>query len=217
FVVQVLANLITPEFVEPTLDSNHIFIMYADTTLRTKIYVKAPENTTMESFTALGIQHEQFKLSSLQQDPKRPRVKYAIMTWKPSAGETGPHIACVNARDDTGVDSADERCFILDVIGDVFNHTTKVFAGKPYFVDIPSPDQYVNCKIHSTCVVPLYVKSTTEVVDVRVTESYIDQYQLGPIQIVTHKGETVFQTDLSFEHSLHGKEHICFIAKNKNG
>ncbi|XP_053395978.1 uncharacterized protein LOC128556099 [Mercenaria mercenaria] len=89
--------------------------------------------------------------------------------------------------------------------------------GKPYFVDIPSPDQFVNCKIHSTCVVALYVKSTIKVVDVHVTESYIDRYQLGPIQIVIHKGETVYQTDLSFEHSLHGKEQICFVAKNKNG
>ncbi|XP_053389988.1 uncharacterized protein LOC123552583, partial [Mercenaria mercenaria] len=128
FVVQVLVNFITPDFVEPTHESNHIFIMYADTSLRTEIYAKAPENTTIDSFTAFGIQHETFKLSSIQQDPRRPQVKYAILTWKPSAGEIGRHIACANARDDTGVDSAEERCFILDVKGDVFNNTTKVFA-----------------------------------------------------------------------------------------
>ncbi|XP_053390445.1 uncharacterized protein LOC128553334, partial [Mercenaria mercenaria] len=102
FVVQVLANLITPDFVEPTHESNHIFIMYAGTSLRTEIYAKAPENTTIENFTAFGIQNEKIKLSSIQQDPKRPQVKYAIMTWKPSAVEIGQHIACVNVHDNTG-------------------------------------------------------------------------------------------------------------------
>ncbi|XP_053395975.1 uncharacterized protein LOC128556097 [Mercenaria mercenaria] len=217
FVVQVLANLITPDFVEPTHEGNHIFIMYADTSLRIEIYAEAAENTTIDSFTAFGIQHETFKLSSIQQDPRRPQVKYAIMTWKPSAGEIGRHIACANARDNTGVDSSEERCFVLDVKGDVFNHTTQAFVGKPYFVDIPSPDQFVDCKVHSTCVVALYVKSTIEVLDVHVTESYIDKYELGPIQVVPHKGETMYKTDLSFEHSLYGKEHICFMARNKNG
>ncbi|XP_053374815.1 uncharacterized protein LOC128547113 [Mercenaria mercenaria] len=217
FVVQVLANLITPEFVEPTLEGNHIFIMYADTTWRTEIYAEAPENTTLEAFSAFGIQREALKLSSLKQDTKRPQVKYAIMSWKPSLGEIGRHIACVSARDSTRVDSAEERCFILDVQVDAFNHTTKVTAGKPYFVDIPSPDQFVNCKIDATCVVAIYVKSTVEVVDIHVTESYIDKYKLGPIESVTHKGEPMYQTDLFFEHSLHGKENICFLAKDKNG
>ncbi|XP_053388664.1 uncharacterized protein LOC128551776 [Mercenaria mercenaria] len=134
--------------------------MYADTTWRTEIYAEAPENTTLEAFTAFGIQREALNVSSLKQDTKRPQVKYAVMSWKPSLGEIGRHIACVSASDSTGVDSAEERCFILDVQVDAFNHTTKVTAGKPYFVDIPSPDQFVNCKIDATCVVAIYVKST---------------------------------------------------------
>ncbi|XP_053395981.1 ribosome-binding protein 1-like [Mercenaria mercenaria] len=89
--------------------------------------------------------------------------------------------------------------------------------GKPYFVDIPSLDQTVDCKIYSTCVIALYVKSTIEVVDVHVTVSFLDNFEFGPVRSVTHKGETMYQADLSFEHFMHGKEKICFVAIDKNG
>jgi hypothetical protein len=45
FVVQILSNLTTPVFVDPTYDGKHNFIMYADTEWRTKIYAEATENT----------------------------------------------------------------------------------------------------------------------------------------------------------------------------
>ena len=45
FLVQIVENLTTPEFVDPTYDGNHVFIMYADTEWRTEIYAEATENT----------------------------------------------------------------------------------------------------------------------------------------------------------------------------
>jgi hypothetical protein len=53
--------------------------------------------------------------------------------------------------------------------------------------------------------------------EIHVTDSYIDKYEIGPIQSLTHKGQTVYKADLSFEHSMHGKERICFKAKDVNG
>jgi len=44
-VVNILENLVTPEFVAPTEDDNHEFLLYAQTTWTLKIYAKAAENT----------------------------------------------------------------------------------------------------------------------------------------------------------------------------
>ncbi|XP_060567440.1 uncharacterized protein LOC132726185, partial [Ruditapes philippinarum] len=216
FVVQILANLTTPVFVYPTYGGNHPFIMYADTEWRTKIYAEATENTTIEEFTTFGIEKENFTLSNAQQDPKRSQVKFTIMSWKPLVTDVGRHIACVSVTDSTGVDSDEQRCFVLDVQPDAFNHSSSYAENKPYFIDIPSPDQLVACKIHATCVVAIYIKSGVGVSEVHVTESFIEKYEIGPIKSVTHKGEVVYKADLSFEHSVHGQERICFQAKDVN-
>ena len=56
-----------------------------------------------------------------------------------------------------------------------------------------------------------------KVAEIHVTESFIDKYKIGPIQDNVHKNQTVYKADLSFEHSMHGKENICFKAKDVNG
>ncbi|KAL4237884.1 hypothetical protein ACF0H5_002594 [Mactra antiquata] len=108
FVVQVLENLTTPEFVDPTLEGNHEFIMYADTTWRTEIYALPSENTTIESFTAFGIKQENLTFSPLLDDPKRERVMHATMSWRPYEKDLGRHIACVQATDNTGYIDVDK-------------------------------------------------------------------------------------------------------------
>ncbi|XP_060582136.1 uncharacterized protein LOC132738608 isoform X2 [Ruditapes philippinarum] len=217
FVVQILDNLTTPVFVEPSYEGNHVFIMYSGTEWKTQIYAEATANTTIEEFTTFGLEEEKLILSNAQQDPKRSQVMFTIMSWKPTDTDVGRHIACVIVTDSTGVDSDEQRCFVLDVQPDVFNHSSSYSTNKPYFIDIPSPGQLVACKIHATCVVALYVKSGVDVSEIHVTDSYIDKYEIGPIQSLTHKGQAVYKADLSFEHSMHGKERICFKAKDVNG
>ncbi|XP_060606731.1 protein eyes shut homolog, partial [Ruditapes philippinarum] len=216
FVVQILANLTTPVFVDPTFEGNHVFIMYAGTEWRIQIYAQATENTTIADFIAFGIQGENFTTSKAQDDLKRLQVKFSTMSWKPSADDIGRHIACVSAIDNTDVDS-EQRCFVLDVQPDAFNHSSTVAVDKPYFIDIPSPIQFVDCKIHATCVVALYVKSGTNLSEIFVTDSFIDKFDVSLVQYITHKGEQVYKADLSFEHSMHGKKNICFKAKDVNG
>jgi hypothetical protein len=50
-----------------------------------------------------------------------------------------------------------------------------------------------------------------------VTESFIDKYQVGKIQIVTHNGQQVYHADLLFEPSASGDKKICLIAKDTAG
>ncbi|XP_045183537.2 uncharacterized protein LOC123541967 isoform X2 [Mercenaria mercenaria] len=216
FAVQVLANLTTPKFVDPTFEGKHVFIMYSGTTLRTEIYARSAANT-IDSLRVIGIQYETFNVSVLKQDVMRSDVKHATLSWKPSRSDSGSHIACVNAIDNTGVETSDQRCFILDVRGEGFKHTTKVTAGKPYFVDIPAPDQYISCKIQTTCFIALYIKSAIRVTKVEVTESFVDYHQLSPVELVIHEGEQMYQTDLSFGHAMNGKERICLIASDISG
>ncbi|KAL4218421.1 hypothetical protein ACF0H5_023156 [Mactra antiquata] len=217
-IVQVLENLTTPEFVDPTLEANHEFIMYADTTWRTEIYAFLPsENTTIDSFTAFGIKQENLTFTPLLDDPRRDRVMHATVSWRPYEKDIGHHIACIKATDNTGVESAEQRCFILHVQADAFNHTTAITSGMPYFVDIPSPEQFVNCKLKTTCVVPLYVKCNHTITDIHVNDSHIDEYNVGPIETVVRNGENFFKADLFFAHSTHGQVKLCLYAKDIDG
>ncbi|XP_060586701.1 protein jagged-2-like [Ruditapes philippinarum] len=86
--------------------------------------------------------------------------------------------------------------------------------GKPYFVDIPSPHQMVNCTIHTTCLLPIYIVSSVKVNDIQVTESFIDKYQISKIKNVTHKGQPVYQAELQFKSFVLGNKKICLIAKD---
>ncbi|XP_045183563.2 uncharacterized protein LOC123541998 [Mercenaria mercenaria] len=217
FIVQVLANLAAPEFVKPTLEGNHNFILYREATWRIGIYAKAVENTTIDSLTVIGRHGENLKMSALRQDTLRPQVKYTTVSWKPPNGDSTSHIACVRAADNTGVESTEQRCFILHVHDEVFNYTAKALKGKPYFADIPAPDHFVRCKVQTTCVLALYVNSSSNITRIQVTESYVESYEFSPIELVTHKGEQMYKMDLSFEHHVHGKNRICFMASDENG
>ncbi|XP_060601103.1 neurogenic locus notch homolog protein 2-like [Ruditapes philippinarum] len=217
FTVQVLQNLAVPEFVEPTLESGHTFIIYAGSAWSTEIYAKASANTTIDKFKAFGLQTETIILQNIQQDLKRPRISSTTMSWKPSNADKGDHVLCVSVSDNTGVESEEDRCFTINVRNDVFHYSSSNAQGLPYFVDIPSPGQMVNCPIHSTCLIALYVVSAMNLTDIRVTVSYLDMCSVGKIQTLTHKGQQVYKADIMFESSTFGDKKMCFVAKDVKG
>ncbi|KAL4237885.1 hypothetical protein ACF0H5_002595 [Mactra antiquata] len=69
----------------------------------------------------------------------------------------------------------------------------------------------------ATCVVPLYVKCNQTVTDIHIKDSYIDEFSVGPIEIVEHNGENLFKADLFFAHSMQGQEKLCLYAKDIDG
>ncbi|XP_060567435.1 neurogenic locus notch homolog protein 1-like [Ruditapes philippinarum] len=82
---------------------------------------------------------------------------------------------------------------------------------------MPSLSQFVDCMVGATCLIPVYVKSFVNLSEIYVTDSFIDKFDVSSVQYITHKGDQVYKADLSFEHSMHGKENICFKAKDING
>ncbi|XP_060567441.1 uncharacterized protein LOC132726186, partial [Ruditapes philippinarum] len=102
FTVQVLENLVTPEFVSPTKKVDHVFIVYVGTTWSTDIYAKAPQNTTIFRFIPTGRNGENVTLSSIREDTTRERVAYTTVSWLPTSNNKGQHIICVRVADYTG-------------------------------------------------------------------------------------------------------------------
>ncbi|XP_053374828.1 uncharacterized protein LOC123563934 isoform X3 [Mercenaria mercenaria] len=216
FVVQILENLVTPEFVSPTVEGDHIFIAYTGSVWSVDIYAQAPVNTTIYEFIPLGRNREPITVSTIKEEKTRDRVKYATMSWEPSLDDIGQHILCTRVVDSTGVDADELRCFVLEVKADTFNHSSTKHPGKPYFIDIPSVDQFVNCKIAATCLIPLFVKSAAQVKTIQVTESFTDETAIGKVEAVTYSGETVYKAILSFTHFMPGVEKICLSATDIN-
>ncbi|XP_060571796.1 uncharacterized protein LOC132729977 [Ruditapes philippinarum] len=160
FAVQVLDNLEQPFFVEPTFKNNHVFIVYAGSTWSADIYAEAPQNATIYAFKAFGMQQENVKLQNpIQQDLARPQIRFTTMSWNPTIADIGRHVVCVKVNDSNGIDSLEDRCFSLIVRPDVFNYSSSYTQNKPYFVDIPSPNQTIDCTLHATCTLVLYVIS----------------------------------------------------------
>ncbi|XP_060601104.1 uncharacterized protein LOC132754484 [Ruditapes philippinarum] len=218
FAVQVLDNLEQPFFVEPSFENNHVFIIYAGSTWSADIYAEAPQNATIYAFKAFGMQQENVKLQTpIQQDPARPQIRFTTMSWNPTVVDIGRHVVCIKVNDSNGIYSLEDRCFSLIVRPDVFNYSSSYTQNKPDFVDIPSPNQTIDCTLHATCTLVLNVKSAIKLKHILVTESYIDKYQVGEIQTGTYKGQQVYKAYLTLEPTMFGDKKICLIAKDANG
>ncbi|XP_052269932.1 uncharacterized protein LOC127871230 [Dreissena polymorpha] len=214
--INVLDHLVTPVFVSPTLEDNHVFVIYVGAMWATDVYAQAP-NTTIDEFTVTGRRQEGIHVSSLRNHNEIGHLVRSVqLSWIPD-NKYSEHIICVTAVDTYGVESGQQRCFIIDLRTQVFNYTLTPRQDKPYFLDVPSTEDLIKCPAEATCIIPIFVKSIRNVTFASIVESFMDYAAIGPIQRVLRNGEYVYQFDFSFRHSLYEKMHLCLEASDDTG
>ncbi|XP_052767039.1 uncharacterized protein LOC128207891 [Mya arenaria] len=216
FAVNVKDVLEVPVFIYPTPPAKHEFYLYIGVSLKILVFAKTSENTTINSFAVTGIDKETYEISPAQSDPDgREHVKFAEFKWTPSDSDIGFHLACITATDLTGVDSEERRCFVLNVKGERFNQSTHS-SNKPYFVHVPSTSEFVKCPTDTTCVIPIYVNSSSIVSQMHVRDAYVRTASIGLVSQVTFNGEVLYKADLSFQHPKNDEVQICLQAEDIN-
>ncbi|XP_052767866.1 uncharacterized protein LOC128208348 [Mya arenaria] len=215
-IVHVLAHLVTPEFIIPTPSANHRFILYVGSNWAAKVFAKSSENSTITEFMVSGRNLEHYQTSEVK-DTTNEHVKYIEISWTPEKSDVQSHIVCVTAIDENGVDSAEQRCFILEVIDKTFNHSSQIKSDRPYFIDAPSRDELVKCPVDATCVIPVFVVSKRNVTEIVIPESFMDESSIGDISYVLHNGQYVYKALLAFRHTMQGVVDICLQATDDLG
>ncbi|XP_052767041.1 uncharacterized protein LOC128207896 [Mya arenaria] len=214
--VFVKQTLNSPVFIDPTPTPNHRFVVYVGSVWKTTIYAKAIQPRRIQSIKPFGRTTEKmFNISQVQSTPD-PSVSYVEIYWSPSDQDAVDRITCISAFDDSGEESDEQRCFILEVQTKTFNTTAKSSYGKPYFVDLPASDDQFVCPVDTSCIIPIYIKSDRSIDRVRITEGKID-YVFGKIENITKAGEHLFQTSLTITSSLHGDDSLCLQAVTLDG
>ncbi|KAL3873707.1 hypothetical protein ACJMK2_036797, partial [Sinanodonta woodiana] len=117
FLVQFLDNISEPVFIFPTPEGNHKFNIYSGTTWKIDVYAEPISPALIDRFSCLGRQHEDVKIINFKSTSvlNHENVKMATMTWTPLHTDVGNHILCVGVEDSNGMDSSDQRCYLLDV------------------------------------------------------------------------------------------------------
>lgn len=214
FLLHIVDKLVQPEVVSPTETGGHQFVVYSGAEWRTDIYAQASKNTSITEFIPFGRNQEPVKVSELKEDTARPRVKYTTLSWTPSKQDAGQHIICVRVVDYTGTESEDVRCFIVDVRVYSFNHSWPSSRVKPYFIDTPTFDQSVSCDINTTCLLPVFIKSVSQIITIHVDEKFTNATVLEQPEIYSWNGENIYKATLSISPSTAGLKKVCIRAED---
>ncbi|KAL3873736.1 hypothetical protein ACJMK2_036825, partial [Sinanodonta woodiana] len=117
FIVQFLDNISEPTFIFPTPEGNYRFIIYSGATWKIDVYAEPISPALIDHFSCVGRQHEDVKIINVMSAfvPNHINVKMATITWTPHHNDVGKHIVCVGVEDSFGMDSSEQRCYLLDV------------------------------------------------------------------------------------------------------
>ncbi|KAL4237882.1 hypothetical protein ACF0H5_002592 [Mactra antiquata] len=101
FAVNVLEEIDGPVFVSPTPPSRHQFIVFAGAEWNVELFAKASINTTIHSIQPTVLKGEAITWSTPKQSEDY-LVSSVVVSWYPTNTDTGVHIICVHAEDNTG-------------------------------------------------------------------------------------------------------------------
>ncbi|KAL4238860.1 hypothetical protein ACF0H5_003567 [Mactra antiquata] len=193
FLVNILTDVKSPIIIEPSLENGHPFIVYAGATWIVRVYAQASSSRTIADFRVVSLDKENF-VKSIIKDGNKPGVKYVEITWQTTGSDVGRHLFCISAIDDEGHDS-DLLCYKLEVRANTFTYRSQ---GQATFIDVPSPNEGIECEADVTCLLPVYVRSSSKVKTITVGQSFAENSKFSSVRTVTYKNEETFKATLSF-------------------
>ncbi|XP_048244522.1 uncharacterized protein LOC125376752 [Haliotis rufescens] len=222
FMIQTLKVIEAPEFVDPTKSSQHVFYVYAGSTLEIPLYAK-PYDTSKSEISYLHVRSIPWRLFSvppLKYDTSRQSdgVKYAIVKWRPLKADVGTYLLGALVTDNLGNDGLDRNYKII--VKDIhFATPDAVSSTRPFFTLFPT-DIVIRCLQNSTCSFPIY--STTNrpggrIASMNYTTSTFKNTQISVPVKVNKDAQEMFETDVRITSDQDGGQRICFLAYDDQG
>ncbi|XP_046558104.1 uncharacterized protein LOC124267232 [Haliotis rubra] len=222
FMIQTLETIEAPEFVDPTKSSQHVFYVYAGSTLIIPLYAKPYDSSKSEIsfFNLRSIPRRSFPIPPLEYDVGRKSdgIKYAVVKWRPERKDVGTYVFSALVTDNLGIDGLDRNYNII--VRDInFTAPDVGTVTRPFFTLFPS-DIVIRCLQNSTCSFPIY--STTKraggrIASVKYTTSTFKNTLISMPVKVTKNTQDMFETDVTITSDQVGGQKICFEAYDDQG
>ncbi|XP_067682589.1 uncharacterized protein [Haliotis asinina] len=217
FMIQTLKVIEAPEFVAPTKSSQHVFYVYAGSTLEIPLYAK-PYNSAsskVDFFHVRSIPSRTFVIPPLKSDMNRTSddVKYTIVQWRTEKSDVGTYVLGALVTDDKGNDGHDRNYIVL--VKDINCTTPVVVPGnQPYFTSFPDGEG-IQCLQNSTCSFPIYSatkRSGGSITSLTYKASTLKEISVSPPVRIARNGQNEFVSDVSITSSQMGRFDLCFQA-----
>ncbi|KAL4237887.1 hypothetical protein ACF0H5_002597 [Mactra antiquata] len=114
-------------------------------------------------------------------------------------------------------ESEESRCFRIKVKENPFTDDKPEDNTKPSFVHFPASEQLVDCSIGTSCLLPIFIQSSSNVTKVSCTKSFVDEASISLDSRTVQSMTNTYVATLSFLHPTYGKNKICVDAKDITG